>query len=164
MADSEPREPDTRSGAPDTGNEATADARAQTGHGRDEPSSSTEGASATAEAGRAAPEAEAGGRYALVWRVVQGVDYLFYLLYALLITRFTLALLGASEGAGFVRFIHNLTEPFYAPFRDIVSRPGLDGGYVDLPLVLAILAYVVLHIAIHGLIRVVIGPRYSGRT
>lgn len=163
MADSEPREPATGNEGPDTGNEATADARAETA-GRDEPSSSPKGASATAEAGPASPEAEADGRYALVWRVVRGVDYLFYLLYALLVTRFALALLGASEGAGFVRFIHNLTEPFYAPFRGMVSRPELDGGYVDLPLVLAVLAYVLLHIAIHGLIRVVIGPRYSGRT
>lgn len=98
-------------------------------------------------------------RDAIIWRVVQAVDYLFFLLYTLFLIRFVLAMMGASEEAGFVRFIQRLTDPFYAPFEAIAARPALDGGYLDLPLVVALIAYVFLHLAIRGLIRVIVGPR-----
>ncbi|MGH7448673.1 MAG: YggT family protein [Longimicrobiales bacterium] len=92
-------------------------------------------------------------------RVTQGVDYLFYLLYGLLGIRFVLTLLGASEQAGFVRFIHGLTDPFYTPFSGIITRPTVDGGLLDFPLLIALLAYALLHIAIRGLLRLLAGTR-----
>lgn len=113
-------------------------------------------ASGTAESGTATVEDD---RHAIVWRVMQGVDYVFFLLYTLLLLRFVLAMVGAGEGSAFVRFIFGLTEPFYAPFEGIVSRPALDGGYLDFPLAIALIAYVFLHLAIKGLIRVIVGPR-----
>lgn len=95
-------------------------------------------------------------------RLTYAVDYVFYLLYGLLTIRLVLGLLGASEGAPFVRFIQGITGPFYAPFEAIVSRPTVDGGYLDFPVVIAILAYVLLHTAVRGLIRVAQG-RSPGR-
>jgi uncharacterized protein YggT (Ycf19 family) len=89
----------------------------------------------------------------IVMRGIQVVDYLFYLLYALLGMRFVLTLLGASETAGFVQFVNGITQPFYGPFSGIVSRPSVNGGALDFPLIIALLAYVVLHIAIRGLLR-----------
>ncbi|HSK10046.1 MAG TPA: hypothetical protein VK911_10750, partial [Vicinamibacterales bacterium] len=47
----------------------------------------------------------------LVLRAVQVVDYLFYLLYALLGIRFVLTLLGANPSAGFAQFINGITQP-----------------------------------------------------
>jgi YggT family protein len=85
------------------------------------------------------------------------VDYLFYLLYGLLAIRFLLMLLGAREGAGFVRFILGLTEPFYAPFSGIVARPSVNGGVFDFPLIIAMLAYALLHMAVRGLLRLLGG-------
>lgn len=105
---------------------------------------------------REAAEARERRMYA-VGRVTQGVDYLFYLLYGLLAVRFVLALLGASEQAGFVRFIFGLTQPFYAPFAGIVTRPEVNGGYFDFPLLIALLAYALLHMAVRGLLRLVAG-------
>ena len=87
-------------------------------------------------------------------RVSQVVDYIFLLIYALLAMRFLLALLAARSTAGFVRFIVAVTAPFYEPFRGIVASPRTDGGHtLLLPIVIAIIAYAVLHLAINGLLR-----------
>jgi len=87
-------------------------------------------------------------------RVSQIVDYIFYVIYALLGMRFLLALLAARSSAGFVQFIVTVTNPFYAPFRGIVDSPRTDQGHtLLLPIVVAIIAYVLLHLAINGLLR-----------
>jgi uncharacterized protein YggT (Ycf19 family) len=87
-------------------------------------------------------------------RVSQIVDYIFYVIYALLGMRFLLALLAARSSAGFVQFIVAVTNPFYAPFRGIVAAPRTDQGHtLMLPIVVAIIAYVLLHLAINGLLR-----------
>jgi len=87
-------------------------------------------------------------------RVSQVIDYIFYLIYALLGMRFLLALLAARSSAGFVQFIVAVTNPFYAPFRGIVDAPQTGGGHtLMLPIVVAIIAYVILHLAINGLLR-----------
>ena len=87
-------------------------------------------------------------------RVSQVVDYIFYVIYALLGMRFLLALLAARSSAGFVQFIVTVTNPFYAPFRGIVDSPRTDQGHtLLLPIVVAIIAYVLLHLAINGLLR-----------
>jgi hypothetical protein len=89
-----------------------------------------------------------------VARVSQVIDYLFFLLYALLGMRFLLALLAARSTAGFVQFIVAVTNPFYEPFRGIVASPRTDQGHtLLLPIVIAIVAYVILHLAINGLLR-----------
>lgn len=96
------------------------------------------------------------GRARGVARVSQVVDYIFYLIYALLGLRFLLALLAARSGAGFVRFIVTVTNPFYEPFRGIVASPRTDGGHtLMLPLVIAIIVYVLLHLGINGLLRII---------
>lgn len=87
-------------------------------------------------------------------RVSQIVDYFFYVLYALLGLRFLLALMAARSTAGFVQFIVAVTSPFYAPFRGIVASPRTDQGHtLLLPIVVAIIAYVLLHLAINGILR-----------
>lgn len=89
-------------------------------------------------------------------RVSQVIDYIFYVLYALLGMRFLLALLAARSGAGFVRFIVTVTNPFYEPFRGIVASPRTDGGHtLMVPLVIAFIAYVLLHLAINGVLRMI---------
>ena len=89
-------------------------------------------------------------------RVSQIVDYIFYVIYGLLGLRFLLALLAARSGAGFVRFIVAVTNPFYAPFKGIVASPSTDSGHtLMLPLVIAIIVYVLLHLAINGVLRII---------
>jgi uncharacterized membrane protein len=87
-------------------------------------------------------------------RISQIVDYIFFLIYGLLALRFLLALLAARSTAGFVQFIVAVTNPFYAPFKGIVASPRTDDGHTLLmPIVVAIIAYVLLHLAINGLLR-----------
>src|SRR5258708_2324126 len=87
-------------------------------------------------------------------RVSQVIDYIFYVIYALLGMRFLLALMAARSTAGFVQFIVAVTNPFYLPFRGIVASPSTDQGHTLLmPIIIAIIAYCLLHLAINGLLR-----------
>ena len=89
-----------------------------------------------------------------VARVSQVVDYIFWVIYALLGMRFLLALLAARSSAGFVQFIVTFSDPFYAPFRGIVASPSTGGGHtLLLPIVVAIISYALLHFLINGLLR-----------
>jgi YggT family protein len=108
---------------------------------------------------RARDRAARDRRRRIVDQVTLGVDYAFYLLYGLLAVRFVLSLLGAAETAGFVQFIHGITNPFYAPFGGIVASPVVNGGVMDFPIIIALLAYFLLHLAIRGLLRLLAGDR-----
>jgi uncharacterized protein YggT (Ycf19 family) len=88
-------------------------------------------------------------------RVSQIVDYIFYLVYALLAIRLLLTLIGANQNAGFVQFINSLTNPLYAPFRGIL--PGLqtpDNFTRALQVVIAIIVYLLVQLGINGLLRI----------
>jgi hypothetical protein len=91
----------------------------------------------------------------------QLLDYAFFVLYGLLAVRLALGLLAASEQAGFVVFIHALTAPFYGPFMDIVPALPLARGTFELSIVIALLAYMLLHVAVRGLLHVLVGTRRS---
>jgi uncharacterized protein YggT (Ycf19 family) len=94
------------------------------------------------------------GRF--VARISQVVDYIFFLIYGLLTIRLLLALFAARSGAGFVQFIRTVTDPIYAPFKGIVASPTTPEGFtLALPIVVAIVVYMLLHLAINGLLRMV---------
>lgn len=87
-------------------------------------------------------------------RVSQVVDYIFFLIYGLLGLRFLLALLAANNNTGFVQFVFSVTEPFYSPFHNIVASPTAGGGHtLKMPIVVAFIAYLLLHLAINGMLR-----------
>jgi hypothetical protein len=86
----------------------------------------------------------------------QFIDYGFGVLYVLLATRMVLALIAAESSNGFVQLIAALTNPFYAPFVGIVSSPaGPSGHTLVVPLLIAIVAYALLHVGINGILRMV---------
>ena len=90
-------------------------------------------------------------------RVSQFVDYVFYVIYALLGMRFLLNLLAARSSAGFVQFINSVTDPFLAPFKGIVPTPATAEGFrLALPILVALIAYILLHLAINGLLRLLV--------
>ena len=94
------------------------------------------------------------GRARGLARISQVIDYIFFVLYGLLGLRFLLALMAARSTAGFVQFIVTVTDPVYLPFRGIVSSPTVGGGHtLMMPLIIAFIAYVLLHLAINGLLR-----------
>ena len=87
-------------------------------------------------------------------RVSQIVDYIFFLIYGSLAIRLMLELFAARESAGFVKFIKSVTGIFYAPFAGIVPSPSKDGFTLALPIIVAIIAYMVLHLAINGILKI----------
>lgn len=94
-------------------------------------------------------------RSRMLARVSQVVDYIFFVIYALLVVRLLLALMAARSEAGFVQFIRAISDPFYAPFRGIVASPTTPEGYtLAFPIIVALVVYVLLHMAINGLLRI----------
>jgi uncharacterized protein YggT (Ycf19 family) len=97
-----------------------------------------------------------GQRSRTVARVSQFIDYAFFLVYILLAFRFVLALIGANASAGFVKLVATISDPLYAPFKNIVStaKIGEGQGYILGSALVALAAYGVLHFAINRLLRV----------
>jgi uncharacterized protein YggT (Ycf19 family) len=93
------------------------------------------------------------GRAILLGRIARVTDYLFGVLYALLLVRFALEFFGAQTGAGFFQIIRGLTDVFYAPFRGIFTTTTVDSGHFVWPLIVAVLGYMLLHAGIRGLLR-----------
>jgi hypothetical protein len=86
----------------------------------------------------------------------QFVDYVFYLIYALLAIRLVLALIAARSSSGFVQFINGITYPLYIPFKGIVPSPTAEGGFtLALPVLIAMAIYLMLHLGINGVLRMV---------
>ena len=86
-------------------------------------------------------------------RVSQVVDYVFFLIYGLLGIRLLLELFAARESAGFFQFIKTVTDPFYAPFKGLVPTLTNEGFKLALPIIVALVVYMLLHLAINGLLR-----------
>lgn len=87
-------------------------------------------------------------------RVSQIVDYIFFLIYALLALRLLLALLAARPDNPFVQFVRAISDPFYWPFKGIVQSPSTPEGFtLALPVIVALVVYLILHMAINGLLR-----------
>jgi uncharacterized protein YggT (Ycf19 family) len=96
------------------------------------------------------------GRARTTARGSQFLDYGFFLIYSLLAIRFVLALIAARSSNGFVQFINTLSSPFYAPFRGIVPSQSADGGYtLAVPILVALVAYAILHGVINAALRMV---------
>ena|ERR1017187_10501068 len=88
--------------------------------------------------------------------VARVVDFLFGVLYTLLLVRFVLEFINASRNSGFFAFIRAVTDPFFVPFRGIVGSTSLDGSHwIAWPLVIAIAAYMIVHAIIRGLLGLI---------
>ena len=84
------------------------------------------------------------------------IDYVFYLIYGPLAIRLVLAMMAARSSNGFVQLIQTVTDPFYAMFRGIVPSPTVEGGFtLVLPIIIAMVAYALLHAAINGFLRMI---------
>lgn len=86
-------------------------------------------------------------------RVAQVIDYVFFLIYGFLGIRLLLELLAARDSAEFVQWIKAITGIFYWPFEGIVASPSVEGHTLALPIIVALVSYLLLHFAIIGLLR-----------
>jgi uncharacterized protein YggT (Ycf19 family) len=91
-----------------------------------------------------------------IYALARIVDFLFGLLYTLLLVRLVLEFVNATRNSGFFEFIRTVTDPFFAPFRGIVGTTSLDGSHrIVWPIVIAIVAYMIGHAVIRGLLRLI---------
>jgi uncharacterized protein YggT (Ycf19 family) len=88
-----------------------------------------------------------------VARVSQVVDYIFYLIYGIIGLEIILELIGARESNAFKNFIDTLASPLLAPFRGLVDDPSSGGMQLRLSYIVALIVYLLLHLAINGLLR-----------
>jgi uncharacterized protein YggT (Ycf19 family) len=86
-------------------------------------------------------------------RVSQIIDYLFYLVYGLISLQIVLDLLGARRGNGFRNFIDTICSPLLAPFNSLMPSVGSGNFQLRLSYVFALIVYLLLHLAINGLLR-----------
>jgi uncharacterized protein YggT (Ycf19 family) len=94
------------------------------------------------------------GRFAA--RISQIVDYIFFLIYGLLTIRLMLELFAAREGVAFFQFIKSVTNPIYSPFRGLVpSLTTPEGFSFELAILVALVVYILLHMAVNGLLRMI---------
>ena len=95
------------------------------------------------------------GRGKAAARMSQFVDYLFYLIYGLIVLEFMLKIMGARPGNGFVQFIAAISHPILGPFERIVGTPSAGSFQLQLSYLIALVVYILVHLAINGIFRLV---------
>ena len=88
-------------------------------------------------------------------RISQVINYIFYLIYTLLVARFLLALL-AVRPSGFTQFIYGVTNPLYHPFSNAVTEAAAGNYAHALNVMIAVIAYALLHLGINRLLRLLV--------
>jgi uncharacterized protein YggT (Ycf19 family) len=86
-------------------------------------------------------------------RASQIVDYGFYLVYGVVGLEIVLELLGARQANGFKRFLDTLTWPLLGPFRGLMPDPAVGSMQLMLSYVVALVVFMLLHMAASGLFR-----------
>jgi uncharacterized protein YggT (Ycf19 family) len=86
-------------------------------------------------------------------RASQVVDYLFYIVYGIIGLEIVLDAIGARQTAGFKQFIDAIATPFLAPFKGLMPTPGVGSFRFMLSYIVALVVYVLLHMAVNGLFR-----------
>lgn len=86
-------------------------------------------------------------------RVTQIVNYVFFTVYWLIGLEIVLELFGAREGNGFRQFIHAVTAPVLAPFRQLFYDPSVGPFQLRFSYVAALIVYALLHWFIKRTIR-----------
>jgi uncharacterized protein YggT (Ycf19 family) len=95
------------------------------------------------------------GRGRAAARVSQVVDYVFYVIYGLIVLEVVLGLIGARSGNAFVQFIGSVTRPLLAPFDRIVGTPTAGPSQFRISFVFALVVYIFLHLAVNGVFRLI---------
>jgi len=88
-------------------------------------------------------------------RGAQIVDYVFFVIYALIAVEIVLEAAGARESSGFKHLMDTLTLPFLAPFRGLFSDPAIGEYRIMFSYIAALVVWMLVHLAIRGLLRII---------
>ena len=85
----------------------------------------------------------------------QFLDYLFYLIYGVIALQILFDLLGARKANAISQFINAVSSPLLAPFRNLFPDPAAGRFQFRISYLMAIVVYILLHLAINGLFRLI---------
>ena len=86
-------------------------------------------------------------------RVSQVGDYVFFVIYGLIGLEIVLQLLGARHASGFKRLLDTVTWPLLGLFRGLMPDPAVGSMQLMLSYIVALVVYILLHMALNGLLR-----------
>ncbi|MBC8076352.1 MAG: YggT family protein [Chloroflexales bacterium] len=101
---------------------------------------------------------EAMRRGSAVTRTRQVISFIFGIIGVLIVVRFVLLLLGASETSGFVQFVYNLSRPFVAPFFGIFGEPTFGSSVIEWASLVAIIVYSLVAYGLARLVELIYAP------
>jgi uncharacterized protein YggT (Ycf19 family) len=86
-------------------------------------------------------------------RVAQVIDFAFFLIYGIISLEILLDLIGARDTNSFRVFVHSVATPLLAPFKALVPDPSAGRFQLRISFLIALIVYVLLHIAIGRLLK-----------
>ena len=88
----------------------------------------------------------------------QILSLVFVILEVGILFRVGLKLIAANPGSPFTQFMYQMTGPFLAPFAGLTVTPAVNGSVLELPAIVAMVAYGVLYLLIIRALWVIFNP------
>ena len=101
---------------------------------------------------------EATRRAATIARTKQIIYFVFGIINILLILRFVLFALGASQTSPFVNLIYGLSYPFALPFQGMFGEPTFGGSVLEWASLVGIAIYMLVAYGLSRLVELVYAP------
>lgn len=88
----------------------------------------------------------------------QIISLLFVILEVGILFRVGLKLIAANPASPFTQFVYQMTGPFLAPFAGLTVTPAVNGSVLEIPAIVAMIAYGVLYLLILRVMWVIFNP------
>jgi uncharacterized protein YggT (Ycf19 family) len=92
---------------------------------------------------------------ALAARATQILDYVFFVIYALIGLEIFLELAAARDANAFKRLVDTISFPFLAPFRSLFRDPAIGDSRIMFSYVAALIVWILIHFGLRGLFRLI---------
>ncbi len=99
-------------------------------------------------------------RASAVTRIKQMIYFIFGVISVLILMRFVLLLLGASQASSFVQLIYGVSQPFVAPFLGIFGEPAFNASVVEWASLIGVMVYMLIAYGISRLVELAYAPAH----
>jgi uncharacterized protein YggT (Ycf19 family) len=97
-----------------------------------------------------------------VSRISEFIDYAFYLVYGIIGLEILMKFVGARSSSGITQFVSMISRPFLGIFSGVLPNPAAGEMRLMLSYVMAVIIYVLIHVAVNGLMKLVANNRTQG--
>lgn len=97
----------------------------------------------------------------VIARIGQFVDFAFFAIYGLVGLEIVLELTGARDANVFKRAVDFVSAPFLTPFEGLFHDPRFGTLHLMFSYVAALVAWILLHLAVRGLMRLIVNRQTS---